>query len=91
MEQEMPSYLSTHHEPSVPREKLESKWIDLAQERGAIWVKTWFNLRSGKRFCWWDAANRESLEKIFEKHKVSWEDIIKVELTTPSDWRWRED
>jgi hypothetical protein len=31
------------------------------------------------------------LRKIFQKHAVSWEDIIQVELTTPSEWRWRED
>jgi hypothetical protein len=33
MEKKMPHYLSTHHEPSVTREKLEAKWADLAQER----------------------------------------------------------
>jgi hypothetical protein len=91
MEKKMPHYLSTHYEPSVPREKLESKWADLAQERGGIWVKTWFNLQSGRRFCWWDAPSKEALRKIFQKHAVSWEDIIQVELTTPSEWRWRED
>ncbi len=87
----MPHYLSTHYEPSVPKEKLESKWIDLAQERRGTWVKTWFNLQSGRRFCWWDAPSKEALEKIFQEHGVSWEDIVQVELTTPSEWRWRED
>jgi hypothetical protein len=87
----MPHYLCTHYEPSVPREKLESKWTDLAQERGAIWVKTWFNLQSGRRFCWWDAPSKETMIIIFQRNDISWEDIIQVEHTTPSEWRWRED
>ncbi len=87
----MPHYLSTHREPYVSREELESKWIELAQERSGLWVKTWFNLQSGRRFCWWDSPSRDVLENIFRRHGISWEEIIQVKLTTPSEWRWRED
>ena len=87
----MPHFLSTHRDPSVSKDRLEAKWTNLAQERGAIWVKTWYNLPSGRRYCWWDAPDLEILEQIFARHGVSWEEIIQVELTTPSEWRWRED
>ena len=87
----MAHYLSIHHEPSVTRDKVESRWIDLANERRAVWVKTWFNHDLGKRFCWWDAPGAETLETVFRDHGVTWEEIIKVDVTTPSDWRWRED
>ena len=87
----MPHFLSVHHEPSASREKIEARWVGLAQETRGIWIKTWYNLDVGKRFCWWDAPAKEALEEIFRDHSVTWEEIVSVELTTPSDWRWRED
>ena len=91
MEETMPHYLTTHHDPAVSKERIEANWRRLAQERRAIWIKTWYNLAQGKRFCWWDAPDRMALETVFRDHDVSWEEIIPVELTTPSDWRWRDD
>jgi hypothetical protein len=90
-EQRMPHYVSVHYEPLASRAVIESKWKLLAQERRAIWLKTWYNFDIGKRFCWWDSPDKDQLEKIFQDHGVTWEEIIQVELTTPSDWRWRED
>lgn len=87
----MPYYLTTHNEPTVTRETVETRWREMARERRAFWVKTWFTHDQGRRFCWWDAPNREVLELIFDHYKVSWDEIIEVEMTTPSDWRWRED
>lgn len=87
----MPYYLSLHYEPSTPKEVVEGRWIELANERRAMWMKTWFNLKAGKRFCWWDAPDKDVLEAVFRDHDVPWENIIRVQLTTPSDWRWRED
>lgn len=87
----MPHYLTIHHEPAAPAEVIESRWIQLSQERRSIWRKTWYNLGLGKRFCWWDAPSRESLEQIFQDHLITWDEIIQVDLTTPSDWTWRED
>jgi hypothetical protein len=54
-------------------------------------MKTWFNLEIGVRFCWWDAPNQDELESIFQDHDVPWDRIVQVNLTTPSDWRWRDD
>jgi Nickel responsive protein SCO4226-like len=87
----MPHYLCVHNEPSVPRETVEARWVSLAQEKRAIWVKTWYNWAIGKRYCWWEAAGPEVLERIFQEHEVTWEDITQVQLTTPRDWFGRED
>jgi len=84
-------YLAMHHEPAESREKIESRWVGLAGERRAVWMKTWYNFDQGRRFCWWDAASEEILEAIFRDHGVPWEKIVKMELTTPGEWRWRDD
>lgn len=87
----MAYYLTTHYEPSASEDVIHSRWRVLARERRAVWLKTWFNLRLGKRFCWWDAPNKEVLEAVFRDHGVPWHEIDQVRLTTPSEWRWRED
>jgi hypothetical protein len=87
----MPHYLTIHEEPSATRKQIEARWVKLAEERRAIWVRTWYNFEAGKRFCWWDAPDRETLEEIFKDHGTTWTDICKVKLTTPSDWRWPEE
>ncbi len=87
----MPHYLTIHQEPELSKEEIVSRWILLAQERRALWVKTWFNLSAGKRFCWWDAPNQKVIEQVFTDHGVTWKEIVKVKITNPSEWRWRED
>ena len=87
----MPHYLSIHHEPPAPKEKTEARWIVLAQERRAIWVKTWYTPDYATRYCWWDAPDEDTLEQVFQDNGVGWDEIIPVQLTTPSEWRWRED
>jgi len=87
----MQHYLSIHHESETPREVIEKRWSKLAVERRSIWVKTWFHRASGKRFCWWNAPDREMLEAVFRDHGVPWRVIVAVNLTTPAEWRWRED
>ena len=91
MEETLPYYLVVHEEPSVPRETIESRWVKLAEEQRAFWRKTWHNLSIGKRYCWWDALNKEILEQIFQDHEITWDTITKVELTTPAEWCKRED
>ncbi len=55
-----------------------------------IGQKFW-QLISEHGFCWWDTPSKQALRRILQKHGVSWEDIIQIELATPSEWRWRED
>jgi len=90
-EEKMPHYLSIHDEPSVPKEEVESRWTNLAQESRAVWVKTWHALELTRRFCWWDAPDKETLEQIFRDYEITWTEIMPVRLTIPSEWRWRED
>ncbi|MGO8879098.1 MAG: nickel-binding protein [Desulfomonilaceae bacterium] len=87
----MPYYLVVHEEPSIPRETIESRWVDLAVEARAFWRKTWHNLDIGKRYCWWDAMSKEILEQIFRDYGITWESITEVKLTTPADWMFRDD
>ncbi len=87
----MAYYLVVHNEPSVPKETIESRWIELALEHRAFWRKTWHNLGVGKRFCWWDATDKEILEQIFKEHDITWESITEVNLTAPADWMFRCD
>ena len=87
----MSHLLSVHHEPSLPREKLEARWRRLAQERRAFWIKSWCNMDLGKRYCWWGAPSKEALEEVFHDHGVPWEEIVEVKFTTPAEWIWRED
>ncbi len=87
----MPHYLTIHHEPGLSKEDMISRWNLLAEERRALWVRTWFNLSEGRRFCWWDAPNQAALEQIFTDHGVKWQEIVKVKITNSSEWRWRED
>jgi len=87
----MPHYLTLHHEPDSPIEVFEDRWVELAREKRSMWVKTWFNRENGQRFCWWDAPDQQTLEQVLRNHGVPWEKIIEVKLTTPAEWRWRED
>lgn len=87
----MAHLLTIHYEPGVSRGKIESRWVKLARERRATWIKTWFNLEIGKRYCWWGAPSKEVLEDIFRDHDVPWEEILEVKYTTPAEWIWRED
>jgi len=87
----MPHYLTVHRDPSLSKAEIEANWVRLAGEKRAIWVKTWFSLEGGRRFCWWDGPDQETVEQVFRDYGISWEEIVKVQLTTPSDWRWRED
>jgi hypothetical protein len=87
----MPHYLSVHNEPSIPKEMVESRWASLAEETSAVWVKTWYLLDLTRRFCWWNSPDSETPERIFLDHEISWDEIIQVRLTIPSEWRWRED
>jgi hypothetical protein len=91
MEEIMAYYLAVHDEPTTSGEKIETRWVGLAAERRAIWMKTWYNFDIGKRYCWWDAPDRSALEEIFLDHGVPWEEILEVALTTPAEWWSRED
>jgi len=87
----VPYFLAAHHEPYVPRQTVESRWAELAEEQRASWLKTWYNLGIGRRYCWWEASNQDTLESVFRDRDITWEKITEVRLTTPAEWTRRED
>jgi hypothetical protein len=84
----MPTFMVIHRSPRTSWEEVEKKWMELAEEHDAAWVRTWFNKQEGIRFCEWLAPNARTLEGIFGRHGVAWESIHEVEKTSPGAWRW---
>jgi hypothetical protein len=79
--------LTVHEEGGVDRVVLESRWTEIAQDPRADWRMTLYNLDLGRRYCEWDAPNREVVEQILRELGITWSDIVEVEVTTGSRWR----
>jgi hypothetical protein len=83
----MPKYLTIHHENTVDRVLLESRWTEISMDKRALWEVTLFNLEQGIRWCEWEAPNRAAIEEIFDELGIKWTEILEVEVTTASRWR----
>jgi len=83
----MPKYLTIHHETSVDKVLLESRWSEISMDARADWEMTLFNLEQGRRWCEWDAPNPHVIEQIFQDHGIKWTEILEVEVTTASRQR----
>jgi len=83
----MPKYLTIHHESTVDRVLLESRWTEISMDTKAVWEVTLFNLEQGRRWCEWEAPNRDAIEGIFDGLGIKWTEILEVEVTTASRWR----
>jgi hypothetical protein len=83
----MPKFLTLHHETDVDRVLLESRWTEISQDPRADWQMTLFNMGQGKRFCEWDAPDASVLEEIFKELRISWTEILEVDVTVASQWR----
>jgi hypothetical protein len=86
-EDSMPKYLTIHHENTVDRVLLESRWTEISMDKRALWGVTLFNLEQGRRWCEWEAPNRAAIEKIFGELGIKWTEILEVEVTTAARWR----
>lgn len=86
----MATFMVVHKTQDLSWEEVEKKWIKLAREQSALWVRTWFNRNEGVRYCEWNAPNAKALEEIFARHEVDWRSILEVEKTSPGSWRWVE-
>jgi hypothetical protein len=87
----MPKYLTVHNETTVDRVLLESRWTEIARrETRAKWQMTLFNMRSGRRYCEWDAPSAQVIEEIFGDLGIKWSEILEVSDTRASDWRFWE-
>jgi len=87
MEDTMPTFLTIHYESDVDRVTLESRWTEISRHRRAAWQMTLFNLELGKRYCEWEAPNREAIEQIFLELGIKWSEILEVDVTLSSRWR----
>ncbi|MBI4965213.1 MAG: DUF4242 domain-containing protein [Desulfomonile tiedjei] len=83
----MPTFLSIHQENDVDRVTLESRWTEISKDRRALWHMTLFNVELGKRYCEWEAPNRETIEQIFQELGIKWTEILEVGVTLSSRWR----
>jgi len=83
----MPNYLTIHHETLMDKVLLESRWTEISMDTRALWEVTLFNLEQGRRWCEWDAPNRQAIEQIFDDLGIKWTEILEVEVTTASKWR----
>lgn len=83
----MPKFLTVHKESRIDKVTLESRWTEIAKDPRADWQMTLFNMEPGKRFCEWDAPDRETIETIFRELGIKWSEIIEVDVTTASEWR----
>ncbi len=83
----MPKYLTTHHETTVDRVLLETRWSEISMDARADWEVTLFNLEQGRRWCEWDAPNPQVIIQIFQDLGIKWREILEVEVTTASRQR----
>jgi len=85
-------YMAVHHNPGVDCEVVQANWRKLAAVENARWLRTYFNEKSGWRYCVWLAPDAKELEKIFDEMAVSYETIVPVEETMPDLWgeKWEE-
>lgn len=83
----MPKYLTIHHETLIDKVLLESRWTEISMDTRALWEMTLFNLEQGRRWCEWDAPNRQVIEQIFDELGIKWTEILEVEVTTASKSR----
>ena len=83
----MPKYLTFHSEPDRKWEDLEQKYVLLAKETTAVWIRTYLREHGTKRVCEWDAPSPETLHVIFERVGITCYDIEEVEEILPARWR----
>lgn len=88
----MKAYMVVHRAPELSWEIVEENWRKLAGVKTATWIKTYFNVDEGVRYCVWHAPDTPTLKKIFDDLGVSFESMIEVEETRPDMWggKWEE-
>jgi hypothetical protein len=85
----MPKYMVTHRSPELNWRIVEKNWSELAGFEHAQWVKTYFNVEEGVRYCVWLARDIGKLKQAISFLDISWELILEVEETTPDMWDWK--
>ena len=89
----MKQYMVYHDAPDISWEQVEKNWRKLANVEEAKWLRTYYNIEKGIRYCIWLAPSEKELENIFENFDISFETIVQVGETVPDLWgkkRWKE-
>jgi hypothetical protein len=89
----MKKYMVVHRAPGLSWETVQKNWRKLAQNAAATWIRTYFNVDEGVRYCVWDSPDSATLIKIFTDLEISFESVTEVEETTPDMWgreEWEE-
>jgi Nickel responsive protein SCO4226-like len=82
----MPKYMVTHRSPELNWHIVERNWSELAGFEHAQWIKTYFNVNEGVRYCIWLARDTGKLKQAFAFLDIGWESILEIEETTPDMW-----
>ena len=48
---QMNKYIAVHHNPGVDCKVVQANWRKLAKVENAKWLRTYFNEKSGWRYC----------------------------------------
>lgn len=88
----MKTFMVVHKSPELSWEIVEENWRKLANVESATWIKTYFNVDEGMRYCVWHAPDASTLKKIFDDLGISFESMVGVEETKPDLWgrKWDE-
>ena len=88
----MKKYIAVHHNPGIDCKVVQSNWRKLSKVENAQWLRTYFNEKSGWRYCIWLASDERELRNVFEEIGVSYESILPVEETVPDLWgeKWED-
>ena len=89
----MKTFMVVHKAPKLSWDMVEENWRKLARIESATWIKTYYNVDEGLRYCLWQAPETATLEKIFGDLAISFYSITEVEETRPDMWgkeEWEE-
>jgi len=83
----MPKFLTIHDENITDRVLIESRLTEISSDPRAEWEIALLTSDLRRRFCEWDAPNRQAIEELLWDHQINWSQIVEVEVTSASRWR----
>ena len=81
----MPRYLAIHHAPGVSQEDFQRNIPEVLKGKFATFVQTYVNLSNGTIVNIYDADNKESLAREFERIGFPFDEIQQVEFGASAD------
>ena len=81
----MPRYLAIHHAPGVSQEDFQRNIPEVLKGKFATFVQTYVNLSNGTIVNIYDADNKESLAREFERIGFPFDEIQQIEFGASAD------